>query len=128
LAVPQLVTGVWAVLAPANWFAHFPGLGPAIVAAEPPYNPHLVTDAGAGFLATGVALAVAAWLGTRGATLVASLGYAALAVPHLLYHLTSDAKVSRGTQISGGALLLIGPVLVAAVLWGLRSRAEPLTT
>ncbi len=63
LAVPQLVTGAWAILRPAGWFADFPGIGPALVAAEPPFNRHLATDAGAGFLAIGVCLAVAVVFG-----------------------------------------------------------------
>ncbi len=58
LAPAQLVTGLWAVLAPLAWFDDFPGLGPSLIAADPPYNQHLATDAGAGFLATGVALVV----------------------------------------------------------------------
>ena len=46
LAVPQLVTGLWAVIATRNWFERFPGVDPRLVAAEPPFNAHLATDAG----------------------------------------------------------------------------------
>jgi len=38
---------------------------PRLVAAEPPYNAHLATDAGAGLLASGLVLLVAAWLSDR---------------------------------------------------------------
>jgi len=38
LALPQLVIGFWAVLAPKNWFESFPGFDPRVVASVPPYN------------------------------------------------------------------------------------------
>jgi hypothetical protein len=51
LAVPQVVTGTWALVDASHWFDHFPGFDPRLAAAEPPFNAHLATDAGAGFLA-----------------------------------------------------------------------------
>lgn len=86
LAVPQLVTGLWAVLSPRGWYASFPGIGPALVAAEPPYNAHLVTDAGAGFLATGALLLGACLLGGDAEMRVAAAGYLLFSAPHLVYH------------------------------------------
>ena len=59
LAALQLSIGFWAVTAPGNWFRNFPGFDPRPAAAEPPYNHHLASDVGAGFLATGVTLLVA---------------------------------------------------------------------
>jgi len=60
IGVPQVVIGLWALAAPKSWFDSFPGFAPRVVAAEPPYNEHLASDVGAGFLATGVVLVVAA--------------------------------------------------------------------
>ncbi len=60
LGVPQVLIGLWALLAPKHWFDNFPGFDPRVVAAEPPYNEHLSRDVGAGFFATGVVLVVAA--------------------------------------------------------------------
>ena len=65
LAVPQLVIGIWGIARPMHWFTNFPGIGPRLIAAEPPFNAHLATDTGAGFLATGVALTFAVALGRR---------------------------------------------------------------
>lgn len=121
LAAPQLFTGLWAVLAPANWYANFPGLGPALVAAEPPYNHHLVTDAGAGFLAIGIALAVAAWVGSREALLVALAAYVGAGVAHLAYHLSNPVDdLSTGGQVSGALLLAAGLAVAAWLAWLLR--------
>ena len=44
----QRAAGLWAVLAPERWYDDFPGFDPRLVSAEPPYNAHLVTDAGPG--------------------------------------------------------------------------------
>src|SRR5258708_38801097 len=86
LGAPQLVIGLWAVLAPKNWFESFPGFDPRLVAAEPPYNAHLATDAGAGLLATGVVLLVAALWANRAAIQAALLAYVAFTLPHAVYH------------------------------------------
>ena len=64
LAAPQLLIGLWAMLAPHHWYENFPGVHPHLISAEPPYNAHLATDAGIGFLCTGVGLLVAAAWGT----------------------------------------------------------------
>ncbi len=86
LAVPQAVIGVWAVLSPRGWYDTFPGIGPALAAAEPPFNAHLISDAGAGFLATGGILLGACLLGGDAELRLAAIGYALFSVPHLAYH------------------------------------------
>lgn len=98
LAVPQLATGLWAVFAPANWFEKFPGVDPRLVAAEPPFNAHLATDAGAGFLATGVALAVAVAWAQRRAVQLALLTCLAFTLPHALYHGINPAPGLTGSK------------------------------
>ena len=116
LAAGQLFTGLWAVFATRSWFDEFPGLGPRLVAAEPPYNAHLAADAGAGFLATGVALLAAAVWAQRSAVYVALLAFLALAVPHLVFHLRHPADALTGGEQLLSLALLGGPVVLAAVL------------
>ena len=119
LAAPQLVVGLWAVLAPRSWFDSFPGLDPRLVAAEPPFNAHLATDAGAGFLATGIALLVAALIARRGAVYVSLATYAAFAVPHALYHAINPAPGLTGGEDLLNVLVLASGIVMAAVLaWG----------
>lgn len=123
LAAPQLVIGLWAVTAPANWFNNFPGFDPRLVAAEPPYNRHLAADAGAGFLATGAVLLIAAIWGSRPAILTAVLAYAFFTVPHVLYHATHPADVLTGFDNFANVLALgSGLVLAGVFTWGLRPR------
>jgi hypothetical protein len=123
LGVPQLVTGIWAVVTPRDWYQSFPGLDPRLVAAEPPFNTHLATDAGAGFLATGVALGLGALFATRGAVFVALFGYLAFAIPHAVYHSSNPAPGLSSTEDTFNALLLWSSVVIALVfVWGARPR------
>lgn len=128
LAAPQLLIGLWAVATPRHWFDRFPGIDPRLVAAEPPFNEHLATDAGAGFLATGLALAVAAVWGHRVAIQTALLAYVTFAAPHLLYHAANpSAELNSSEDLLNVVLLATGPVLAA--LLALRvGRARPVAT
>jgi len=124
LAPAQLLTGLWAICKPRSWFDDFPGLGPALVAAEPPFNAHLATDAGGGFLATGVALAAAAVLARRSAVCVALLAYLSLAVPHLGYHASNPAAgLSSTAQAVNLAMLSSGVAMAVLLGWGTWSAA-----
>jgi hypothetical protein len=118
LAVPQTVVGIWAVLSPRAWYDDFPGLGPALAAAEPPYNAHLITDAGAGFLATGGLLLGACLLGGPAEIRIAAIGYLLFSAPHLVYHAANPSPllpafndvlnvVLIGAQTAGGVTLIV---------------------
>ena len=119
LVVPQLLTGVWAVLAPRNFFDEFPGVGPLLVAAEPPFNRHLTTDAGGAFLATGVALLIAVVWPRRQLVMMAIVTYLAFALPHTIYHAANEAPgLSSGEDVVN-VLMLVSAVGAAVVLlWG----------
>jgi hypothetical protein len=41
LAVPNVVAGVWGLIAPDRWYDNFPGWAPRLVAAHSPFNEHL---------------------------------------------------------------------------------------
>ena len=126
LAAPQLLVGVWAVVAPRSGFDSCPGLDPRLVAAEPPFNAHLATDAGAGFLATGVALAIAALIARRGAVYVALGTYAAFAVPHALYHAINPAPgLTSGEDLLNVFVLASGIVMAAVLAWGAWAPSPP---
>lgn len=86
LDVPNVVAGLWAVLAPRSWYESFPGFDPRLVAAEPPFNAHLATDAGSGLSASGAVLLVAAWFGDRRSVALATVDFACFTVPHAAYH------------------------------------------
>lgn len=91
LGVPNVITGAWAIADPQGWFDDFPGWAPRLVAAFPPYNEHLATDAGAGLFATGVLALLAAAIPRRDVVLTAMVGYLAFALPHAGYHAVHPA-------------------------------------
>lgn len=93
IAVPNLLTGAWATADPEGWFESFPGFAPRLVAAYPPFNEHLATDAGAGLLTVGVLAAAAALLRRRDAHLVAGAGLIAFTGPHALFHALSPSEL-----------------------------------
>jgi hypothetical protein len=115
LASPQLAIGLWAVLAPHRWFDSFPGFDPRLVAAEQPYNRHLASDTGAGFLAIGVALLVAALWADRGAVVTALVAYVAFTVPHALYHALHPADALTRAQDMINVLAIASGLVLAAV-------------
>ena len=126
---PQLLIGLWALLAPKNWFETFPGFDPRVVAAEPPYNEHLSRDVGAGFLATGVVLVVAALWANRAAIHIALLAFVAFTVPHVLYHATNPARALTGVENAVNTLSLASGLVLAVVFgWHLRSTPDRATT
>ena len=91
LAFIDVLTGLWAVIDPTGWFRDFPGTGAHWIAAAPPYNHHLVTDAGAGFLGVGVVLFLAVLWRERRVMQVALLGSLAHDLPHFMFHLLHPA-------------------------------------
>lgn len=128
LALPQAVIGVWASLSPRGWFDSFPGIGPALAAAEPPFNPHLVTDAAAGFLATGGLLLLACLHGGQVEIRMGAVAYLLFCVPHLIYHAAhpspllpalNDALnvVLIGTQAAGALALVLLTTHRKAIAW-----------
>ena len=123
VAVPQLITGVWAVLAPRSWFDDFPGIGPVLVGAEPPFNRHLATDAGGAFLATGVALLIAVVWPRRQLVALALVTFLTFAVPHTIYHAAHEAPGLSSGEDAMNVMLLVGGVGAAVVLlWGAWTR------
>lgn len=114
--VPNVVAGLWAVLAPSSWYDSFPGFDPRLVAAEPPFNAHLATDAGAGLFASGAVLLLAAWLGDRRSVALATVAFACFAVPHAAYHVLNPAPGLDDGEDFRNALTLVFVVVAVAVL------------
>lgn len=117
LGVPQLGVGVWALLAGEHWFESFPGVGPDLIAADPPFNAHLASDVGAAFFATGLGLLLAAYWGTRRVVQLALAVTAAFTAPHVLYHVANPAPGLSGVADVANAGLLASSLLWVALLW-----------
>jgi hypothetical protein len=115
LALAGLLTGGWASFAPRSFYTDFPGVRRGYVAADGPFNEHLIRDVGAMFLAL-AALAVAALL-VRGllAARLAALAWVVFSVPHLTYHashLDMFEPADQWANVIGLSLLVLLPLAV----------------
>lgn len=124
LAFPSLLTGLWAVASPQGWFDDFPGFDPRLVAAEPPFNEHLVTDAGAGLLASGVVLLVAALLADGRSVKLGLVANAAFVIPHSLWHTLNPSETLTDAQNIQNAGTLLFNAVAAIGLYVVVSRHE----
>lgn len=114
VAVSNLATGLLALLAPRAFYDHFP-FGAGWVAALPPYNQHLTTDAGAFFLAFGLLLAWAAWRMAPALVVPVCAAWTVVAAVHLTFHVTHLDGLSSGDQIlqTTGLAAALAPAVVA---------------
>lgn len=125
LGLPNVLAGLWAVVAPENWYDRFPGWDPRLVAAEPPYNAHLAADAGAGLLASGVVLLAAAWLADPRSVRLGLVAFAVFAVPHAAYHAANPAPgLSTAEDARNVATLVFAVAAAAVLLVAARDRTE----
>jgi len=117
-------TGVWALFDPRGWYDKFPGFGHHWVSGQGgTYNEHLVSDAGAGFLAVGLLLLVGAAIGSSVAMRLAALALLAHALPHFLFHVANSPEhLSDGDKAAGTYGLLAEAVIGFFALVGARSR------
>ena len=117
IGVPNLIAGFWGLVAPEHWFDNFPGWAPRLVAAIPPYNEHLATDAAAGLFASGVVAGLAAWWMKREIVIVAMAAYLAFALPHAVFHLANPADaLTTSEDVVNSLSLTIAVVLAFAVM------------
>lgn len=124
LGVPNLLTGTWAVLSPQGWFDNFPGWDPRLIAAEPPYNAHLATDAGAGLLASGVIMLAAAWFADGRSVRLGLFAYAVFVVPHSAWHAFNPSDALTAAEDVQNTSLLVFSAVATAGLYVATARAE----
>lgn len=100
LAATAALPGIWALLSPRSFFTDFPGFGFAWVAAQPPFNKHLIMDVGAFYLGFAVIFAFAAVRMKRTLTVGLLVGWLVFAVPHFFFHLTHVEGLDNTEKIS----------------------------
>jgi hypothetical protein len=114
LVLMAVVPGVWALLGPRSFYDSFPGAGMHWVAADGPYNRHLVADVGAMYLA----LAVLTLGALRNPAVVRLAGavWLVFSVPHWLYHTTQLGLYGLRDQVLNEVALGAAVVLAALLL------------
>lgn len=117
LGTSSLAVGLWAALSGRGFYESFPA-GRGWVAADGPFNGHLLRDFGGLNLALGFVLAAAAVNGGRTLARVASVSALLFAAPHLLYHLANlgvyDTADAVGNVVSLSLAAVVPIVVLAA--------------
>jgi hypothetical protein len=119
LTLIEAVQGAWQYFAPRSFFLDVP-----TVAADPPFNEHLMSDIGGLGLAMAVLLGASAWFAERTLVRVALTAFIVYSVSHLLFHATHPA----GLTAAGAVLLFTGLALLPGLGLGLlilTFRADP---
>jgi hypothetical protein len=110
LAAVALIVGVWAQFAPASFYSSFPG-GRGWVAADGPYNEHLIRDLGGLNLALMLITAAAARTMRPDLVRLAAGATLLYAVPHLAYHATHLEPYGTADAVGNIAGLTLGVLL-----------------
>jgi nucleoside-diphosphate-sugar epimerase len=116
LLLSAAALGLWAQFAPHSFYVSFP-FGRGWVAADGPYNEHLVRDFGGLNLAMAVVTGAALFLRKTSAAVTAALAWLVFAVPHVVYHASHLDHYAAGDaagNVIGTALLVVLPVVVLA--------------
>jgi hypothetical protein len=116
LGIPQTAAGLWALVAPRDWYDTFPGGGREWLPAFGPYNEHFAIDAGVGIFAAGVLALLAAGLLERRVVQVAMIGYLAWSLPHAIWHLTALDALDTDDNVINVITLAITVVVPIALL------------
>ena len=111
LALITLIAGAWQYFAPRSFYTDVP-----TVAADPPFNQHLMTDVGGLGLALALVLGAAAVTMDRLLIRVALAAYLVYSISHLLFHVTHLSGLSAGGIAFLVTSLTLLPVLALALL------------
>lgn len=124
LSVPALYTGLWAVVDPRGFFRSYPGFGYHWTSQLGPFNEHLTSDTGAGFIAIGIAVGYAAFSLERAVIRVSLVTYLAFSIPHLVFHLVNPQGALAGSDQVISLGLLAAAVALPLLLLALSGRVR----
>jgi hypothetical protein len=113
LSLSALFPGLQATLAPRSFYTGFPG-GRGWVELLPPFNEHLVRDAGAFYLAFGILFAWAAVTLARELVVPLCVAWAVFSILHGVFHALHLDGFSTGdaiAELGGLAAVLVLPLL-----------------
>jgi hypothetical protein len=124
LALPVIVVGGWALIAPHSFYDDFPIHSAHWISGLGPYQEHLVRDFGSLYLALGLLFVFSAVVLDR--LLVAAVLGASLVfqVPHFIFHAANTGPFST-TNNAVNLVLLGAGLLLTVMLLGMVFRAAP---
>jgi hypothetical protein len=116
LVATGALTGLWAYVAPRNWYDTFPGMGLSWLPQLGPYNEHFTKDVGAMFLGLTL-LSVLTFIHVANTTLVKVTAgtWTVFNLLHFIYHMQMLGMYNTRDQILNvlvlSAILLAGAAL-----------------
>jgi hypothetical protein len=114
------------LVAPRSFYDDFPAGPGAWVAAQPPYNEHLIRDFGAASLGLAVVTLLAAVWIERRLVQAAAIAMFAGTLPHAIYHSTTTEALSTADNVGTLGALYLQALLPLAVLYlASGSRQQP---
>jgi hypothetical protein len=128
LAATGLWVGVWALVDPRGFFDGFPGGGRSWVAADGPYNEHLVRDVGAFNVALGLLALWAFARPTRVMVVGTAIAWLAYGLPHAVYHATHLDVFSGADKTMVAVATAATPIVALALLIVPVRATEPVVT
>lgn len=117
LAVPNLVTGAWAMFVPRSWYEDFPGSGLGWVSTFGAYNEHFIQDIGGAYLGFGALLLLAARQPSASFVRGAAIGYLIFSLPHLAIHIFVREGLDTTGYLGTIAPLVFSVALAGWVAW-----------
>ncbi len=127
LALPVVVIGGWALLAPHNWYENFPVGDAHWISSLGAYQEHLVRDFGSLYLALGALLVFAAVVLDRLLVLAVLGASLVFQVPHFIFHAANTEPFSTAGNIVNLVLLAAGLALTLMLLGMVSKSPEPNT-
>ena len=124
LAVSAVSLGLWAIVDPASFYETFP-FGRGWVAADGPYNEHLIRDFGSLHLGLAVLYGAAVLWPERRWVRVAALAALVDGVPHLAYHALNLDPYETTDAVATIVALLFGLLPPVVMILGTATQPEP---
>ncbi|GEM45983.1 hypothetical protein [Deinococcus cellulosilyticus] len=116
LALNFLVPGFWALISPQGFYQNFPLPGHPWVAADGPYNEHLLRDFGSLQLALAALTLASIFWPAQASTRVVAISTLIFGAPHLFYHVTHLHTFSQPADMIAAVTLLALQVIVPLLL------------
>ncbi|HEX2232329.1 MAG TPA: carboxymuconolactone decarboxylase family protein [Thermoleophilaceae bacterium] len=116
LALPTMLTGAWALLAPASWHGDFPGFDRDWLPFFGAYNEHLARDYGGALLALGILLAWAALSPRVRLARAIPAAFLAFALPHFVFHVANAGELPAGDEVVNLVTLVLSVLIPVALL------------
>jgi AhpD family alkylhydroperoxidase len=117
VAVPTIITGAWALLAPHGWHDDFPGFGRDWVAAFGVFNEHATRDYGGALLGLGLLLAWPVVSPRTPLRVAAPVAFLCFAAPHFAFHVAHIGELPTGDEIVNQTLNALSVAIPLALLF-----------